>query len=120
MMLSRILASPQFVYRIEEEPVVKVGQAYRLTDVDLASRLSFFLWSTGPDDQLLKLATAGRLKDPAVLEQQVRRMLKDPKAAVARDQLRRAVAESARTAKLGPAAARLPGLRRSAAPGDAP
>ena len=81
MMLSRILASPQFVYRIEEEPVVKVGQAYRLTDVDLASRLSFFLWSTGPDDQLLKVATTGRLKDPAVLEQQVRRMLKDPKAA---------------------------------------
>ena len=82
MVLSRVLASPQFVYRIEEQPAaVKAGQAYRISDIDLASRLSFFLWSTGPDDQLLKVAAAGRLKDPVVLEQQVRRMLKDPKAA---------------------------------------
>jgi hypothetical protein len=81
MVLSRVLASPQFIYRIEEEPAaVKPGQAYRITDIDLASRLSFFLWSTGPDDQLLKIAAAGRLKDPAILDQQVRRMLKDPKA----------------------------------------
>ena len=81
MVLARILASPQFIYRIEEEPVnLKRGQAYRLTDVDLASRLSFFLWSSSPDEQLLKVATAGRLKDPVVLEQQVRRMLKDPRA----------------------------------------
>ena len=81
MVLSRVLASPQFIYRIEEQPAtVKAGQAYRISDVDLASRLSFFLWSTGPDDQLLKVAAAGRLKDPVVLEQQVRRMLKDPKA----------------------------------------
>jgi hypothetical protein len=81
MVLSRVLASPQFIYRIEEEPAaVKPGQAYRISDVDLASRLSFFLWSTGPDDQLLKVAATGRLKDPVVLEQQVRRMLKDPKA----------------------------------------
>jgi hypothetical protein len=81
MVLSRVLASPQFIYRIEEQPAtIKAGQAYRISDVDLASRLSFFLWSTGPDDQLLKVAAAGRLKDPLVLEQQVRRMLKDPKA----------------------------------------
>ena len=81
MVLSRVLASPQFIYRIEEEPAaIKPGQAYRISDVDLASRLSFFLWSTGPDDQLLKVAASGRLKDPVVLEQQVRRMLKDPKA----------------------------------------
>jgi hypothetical protein len=79
--LARLLASPQFVYRIEEEPsTVKPGQAYRVSDIDLASRLSFFLWSSGPDDELLKLATANRLRTPAVLEQQVRRMLKDPKA----------------------------------------
>jgi hypothetical protein len=79
--LARVLASPQFIYRIEEEPAtLKAGQTYRLTDVDLAARLSFFLWSTGPDDQLLKVAQSGRLKDPAVLEQQVRRMLQDPKA----------------------------------------
>ena len=79
--LARLLASPQFVYRIEEEPATsKPGQAYRLSDIDLASRLSFFIWSTGPDEELLKLATANRLRTPAVLEQQVRRMLKDPKA----------------------------------------
>ena len=81
MALARILASPQFVYRIEEEPAnLKAGQAYRLSDQDLASRLSFFLWSTGPDDELMKLASQGRLKDPAVLEQQARRMLQDPRA----------------------------------------
>jgi hypothetical protein len=79
--LARILASPQFIYRIEEEPAtVKAGQAYRLNDIDLASRLSFFLWSTGPDDELLKVAAAGQLKSPQVLEAQVRRMLRDPKA----------------------------------------
>jgi len=81
MVLSRVLASPQFIYRIEEEPAaVKPGQPYRISDIDLASRLSFFIWSTGPDDELLKVAGAGKLKDPVVLEQQVRRMLKDPKA----------------------------------------
>jgi len=79
--LARILASPQFVYRIEEEPsTAKPGQAYRISDIDLASRLSFFLWSTSPDEQLMKVAAEGRLKNPAVLEQQVRRMLADPKA----------------------------------------
>ena len=81
MVLARILASPQFIYRIEEEPVtVRAGQPYRISDVDLASRLSFFLWSTSPDPELLKVAASGRLKDPVVLEQQVRRMLKDPRA----------------------------------------
>ena len=81
MVLARILASPQFIYRIEEEPAtVEPGQAYRISDLDLASRLSFFLWSTAPDDGAAERRGAGRLKDPAVLEQQVRRMLKDPKA----------------------------------------
>jgi mono/diheme cytochrome c family protein len=81
MALARILASPQFIYRIEEEPAnLKTGQAYRISDVDLASRLSFFLWSSSPDAQLLKVASEGRLKNPAVLEQQVLRMLKDPRA----------------------------------------
>jgi mono/diheme cytochrome c family protein len=79
--LARVLASPQFIYRIEEEPVsVAVGQTYRISDIDLASRLSFFLWSSPPDDALLKVAEQGRLKDPAVLEQQVRRMLAHPEA----------------------------------------
>jgi hypothetical protein len=81
MALARILASPQFIYRIEEEPAtLKPGQKYRISDVDLASRLSFFLWSRGPDDALLSSARQGRLKDPVVLEQQVRRMLKHPNA----------------------------------------
>jgi len=81
MVLARVLASPQFIYRVEEEPVaVRAGQPYRISDVDLASRLSFFLWSSAPDEELLKVASQGRLKDPAVLEQQVRRMLKHPKA----------------------------------------
>jgi hypothetical protein len=80
MVLARVLASPQFIYRIEEEPAVKPGEPYRISDIDLASRLSFFLWSTGPDDQLLKLASQNKLHEPVVLEQQVKRMLKDPKA----------------------------------------
>ena len=79
--LARVLASPQFVYRIEEEPsTVKSGDVYRITDIDLASRLSFFLWSTAPDDQLMRLAVQGRLRDPQVLEQQTRRMLRDARS----------------------------------------
>jgi hypothetical protein len=81
MALARVLASPQFIYRIEEELVgARPGQPYRITDIDLASRLSFFLWSTSPDDELMKLAAAGRLNEPATLERQVRRMLRHPKA----------------------------------------
>ena len=79
--LARVLASPQFIYRIEEQPAdVAAGQPYRISDLDLASRLSFFLWSSPPDEALLKAAQQGRLKEPAVLEQQVRRMLAHPKA----------------------------------------
>ena len=80
-MLARLLTDPKFIYRIEAEPAnVKPGEPYRISDIDLASRLSFFLWSTGPDDELVRIASQGKLKDPAVLEQQVRRMLKDPRA----------------------------------------
>ena len=79
--LRRILAAPSFLFRIEREPAnIAPGTPYRLTDVDLASRLSFFLWSSIPDDELLDAAVAGRLQDPAVMEQQVRRMLRDPRA----------------------------------------
>ena len=121
MALARVLASPQFIYRIEEEPAsVRAGQPYRITDVDLASRLSFFLWSTAPDAELLRVAGQGRLRNPVVLEQQVRRMLKDPKANALARELRRPVAEPARPGRHGAAAAHLPGLRRPAAPGDAP
>jgi uncharacterized protein DUF1592/uncharacterized protein DUF1588/uncharacterized protein DUF1585/uncharacterized protein DUF1595 len=81
MALARILADPRFLYRIETEPAnVKAGQLYRVSDLDLASRLSFFLWSTTPDEELIALAGQGRLKDPAVLAGQVRRMLADPRA----------------------------------------
>ncbi len=81
MALARILASPQFIYRIEEQLVGnRPGQAYRISDIDLASRLSFFLWSTAPDEELLKVAAAGRLNEPVMLERQVRRMLRDPRA----------------------------------------
>jgi hypothetical protein len=81
MVLARVLADPKFIYRIEAEPAaLKAGQTYRLSDADLASRLSFFLWSSIPDEELLTAAGQGRLKDPAVLEKQVRRMLKDPRA----------------------------------------
>jgi hypothetical protein len=79
--LERILISPQFLYRVEAPPANLTGEAnYKLADLDLASRLSFFLWSSIPDDQLLDLASKGRLKEPAVLEQQVKRMMQDPRA----------------------------------------
>jgi mono/diheme cytochrome c family protein len=79
--LARILVAPRFVFRTEEEPkTVAAGSAYRLSDVELASRLSFFLWSSIPDDELLELAIKNRLRDPQTLERQVRRMLADPKA----------------------------------------
>jgi hypothetical protein len=79
--LRRILASPQFVVRAEQEPAKLVaGQTYRITDLELASRLSFFLWSSIPDDELINLASQNKLHTPAVLEQQARRMLLDPKS----------------------------------------
>src|SRR5262245_14549048 len=82
MTLRRILASPEFIFRVEREPAnVKVGAAYRISDLELASRLSFFLWSSIPDDELIKLASQGKLKDPAVLAAQVRRMLADSRSA---------------------------------------
>jgi hypothetical protein len=81
MALRALLTSPEFLFRIEREPAAgaQIG-AYRIDDLELASRLSFFLWSSIPDDELLELATKKRLRDPAVLEQQVRRMLADRRA----------------------------------------
>ena len=79
--LAFILVSPQFLIRSEADPAgVAPGSSYRISDLELASRLSFFLWSSIPDDELLGLATRGKLKDLAVLEQQVRRMLADPRS----------------------------------------
>ena len=79
--IEAILVSPEFLFRVERNaPGVKAGAAHRVSDVELASRLSFFLWSTIPDVELLDAAEHGRLKDPAALEHQVRRMLDDRRA----------------------------------------
>src|SRR5262249_36168991 len=79
--LQAILVSPEFLFRIERAPGnVARNTAYRITDLELASRLSFFLWSSIPDDELLNLAIRGRLRDGSVLEQQIHRMLSDPRA----------------------------------------
>jgi mono/diheme cytochrome c family protein len=96
--LERVLVSPDFLFRIEADPpavervtaarasagagssAVTIGVPYRLSGVELASRLSFFLWSSAPDDELLDLAIDGTLRDTKVLDEQVRRMLRDPRA----------------------------------------
>src|SRR3954447_1368220 len=79
--IERILVRPDFLFRIEQEPQTRAAAgAYRLSDVELASRISFFLWSSIPDDELLDVAEHGKLKDPAMLERQVRRMLADPRS----------------------------------------
>ena len=81
MALRRLLASPQFLVRVEREPVEwGPGETYRISDLELASRLSFFLWSSIPDNELIDMASQGRLSDPVVLEQQVERMLADPRS----------------------------------------
>ncbi len=81
MALTAILASPDFLYRAElpEQPLA-AGAVYRVSDLDLASRLSFFLWSSVPDDELLRVASGGQLHDPRVFESQTLRMLADPKS----------------------------------------
>jgi hypothetical protein len=79
--LARILASPSFLYRVERDPaVLRAGAAHAVSDVELASRLSFFLWSSIPDEKLLNLAVAGQLRQPGVLDGQVRRMIEDERA----------------------------------------
>jgi uncharacterized protein DUF1592/uncharacterized protein DUF1588/uncharacterized protein DUF1587/uncharacterized protein DUF1585/uncharacterized protein DUF1595 len=80
--VQRVLVDPKFLYRVEGTPTgVAPGAAYRVSDLDLASRLSFFLWSSIPDDTLLQLAESKQLSKPAVLQKQVRRMMGDPRAA---------------------------------------
>lgn len=81
MALRAMLVSPDFLFRIERDPAGGApGSVYHIGDFELASRLSFFLWSSIPDDTLLDLAEKGKLKDAAVLEQQVHRMLDDPRS----------------------------------------
>ncbi|MCU1261503.1 MAG: hypothetical protein JWO80_4388 [Bryobacterales bacterium] len=83
MGLSAVLVSPEFLFRVEQDPAgIAPNTAYRISDLELASRLSFFLWSSIPDDELLDLAIRGKLKTPAVLEKQVRRMLADNRSRV--------------------------------------
>ena len=79
--LTRLLVSPEFLFRIERDPAnIQADGVYRISDLELASRLSFLLWSSIPDDQLLDVAARGELRDPGVLEAQVRRMLADQRA----------------------------------------
>lgn len=79
--LQLVLADPEFIYRAEIEPAqVAAGTPYPISDLELASRLSFFLWSTIPDEQLVQLASENKLHEPGVLEEQVHRMIADPKA----------------------------------------
>jgi hypothetical protein len=79
--LQRILASPKFIFRAERDPQTVVpGSTYRISDLELASRLSFFLWSSIPDEELLQVASEGKLRSATVLEQQVRRMLADSRS----------------------------------------
>jgi cytochrome c551/c552 len=86
--LARVLVDPQFIYRFEKEPAgLRAGAVYRISDLELASRLSFFLWSSIPDEELLGLAAKRRLSDPAVLEQQTRRMLADARSRALLDNL---------------------------------
>jgi mono/diheme cytochrome c family protein len=79
--LERVLVDPDFLLRVHRDPAGPAQAAYRLSDLELASRLSFFLWSSIPDDNLIDLAVRGQLGKPLILEQQVRRMLADPRAA---------------------------------------
>src|SRR5581483_9117769 len=79
--IQAMLASPKFLFRFEGEPsTARPGQTFRLADLDLASRLSFFIWDTVPDAELVKVANSGTLHLPTVLDKQVKRMLADPKA----------------------------------------
>ena len=88
--------SPHFIFRMESAPEdVRAGEAYQLNDADLASRLSFFLWGRSPDDELVQIANEGRLSTGEVLEQQVRRMLEDPRSEALATRFRRLLAADA-------------------------
>ena len=116
--LTFILTSPEFLFRVEPaSPGDKPGGFRKVGDMELASRLSFFLWSSIPDDELLQLAAHGKLQDPAVLEQQVRRMLADRAFQCAGHEFRRAVAVSAQSAGHEPGLPDLPEFRRQSAAG---
>ena len=83
--LEAMLVSPDFLFRIERDPAGSAGETHRISDTELASRLSYFLWSSMPDDELLSTAEAGKLHDPAVLDAEVKRLLADRKSAAFAD-----------------------------------
>ncbi len=114
--LQRMLVSPDFLFRIEQDPAgAAAGAAYRVSDVELASRLSFFLWSSIPDDELLDRAAKGTLRNRGVLEAEVRRMLRDPRARLAGGELRQPVAAAARPQERGSGPRPVSGVRREPA-----
>ena len=113
--LQAILASPHFIFRLEEAPATaRAGQSYKINDVDLASRLSFFIWGSGPDEELIAAAAKGTLGTPAGLEQQARRMLADPRASALVDALRVAVAAAAGPRQDSPRRAAVSAVRHDA------
>ena len=111
-----ILANPRFLFRVEQTPARRApAQTYRIADVDLASRLSFFLWGTLPDAELMKAASRRRrCSTPAVFEKQVKRMLADPRSRRAGDALRVAVAAAAGCRQDSPGRPAVSRLRRLA------
>ena len=117
--LQGVLTSPKFLFRVESDPPNLAAATHRVSSVDLASRLSFFLWSSIPDQELLDAAAGNQLGQPAVIERQVRRMLARPAGAVAGEELRRPVAAPAQPRGVRADTRRLPGVRRRAPSGDA-
>jgi hypothetical protein len=116
--LERLLVSPQFLFRIEREPAgAAPGKAYRVSDLELASRLSFFIWSSIPDDELLEAAIRGELKNPDVLERQTRRMLADPRSQAL---ITNFAAQWLFLGDIGAGPAHVPAFRRIAAPRHGP
>ena len=114
--MSRLLVSPEFLFRVERDPAnVPPNTPYRISDLELASRLSFFLWSSIPDEELLDAAAQGPLKDAAVLAQQVTRMLADPRAEAFVKNFAGQWLYLRNLPSAMPIAVQLPGLRRGAA-----
>ena len=117
--LERILASPKFLFRAEREPKSAApGSIYPISGVELASRLSFFLWSSIPDDELLDLASQGKLQDEATFDREVRRMLADPRAEALVTNFAGQWLQLRNLNNVPAKHRHLPRLRRQSAPGD--
>ena len=117
--LQKILVSPEFLFRAEVDPPnAAPGTVYRISDVELASRLSFFLWSSIPDDELLAVAEKGQLHDPAVLQAQVKRMMADPRSEALIKNFVGQWLFLRNIARISPDTTTFHDLRRKSAPGD--